>query len=519
MKKVLEKMRTLIRNMRSKNIIRKKLVLFFSITFVLVNSISLYTYNCTHVLTNKINQIFSSDIALTRLSESVNDVEASLKAYLTTSHSEDLLTYLSKSNELHDLLDKLDTRLTDDEGDLLLTDIKGMIVTYLAETDAAEYEKRGRDINGYSSDFNYASQLFDYINGYISQLKIYEFQVNNENYLQLNNRLGVLQTFNMLVILIAMGVNIILIALFSFNITEPIIRLSRAAGEIAQGNYDIPDVDVRSNDEVMVLAQSFNRMADSIRRQLIEIRQNAEVESRLQEQQMQNLKMRSMLGEAQLRALQAQINPHFMFNTLNAGMQLALFEGAERTQAFMERLSQSLRYNLVDIDSPSTLRLEIDNIDNYVYLLKERFADRITYRKELDGCLPDVQMPRMILQPIVENSFAHGIGLRENGGIITLSSALDGETVCVTVADNGCGIQREIINDLLAMRAGDAAPVADQDVPSTGHSIGLRNVVGRLMLFYHAETPTDVIEMESRENDGTRITVRLPLKGPEDTNE
>ena len=499
----------------SRNVIRKKLLLYFLITSVLVNLICLYTYNNTRLLIHQLNQIFFNDIALTNLENSVSDVETSIKSYLTTSHSEDLSAYLNKSNKLRKQSQGLNANLTNTQSELMLVDIKGMITTYLEYTDSAESGKRGRDIASYSQSFNNASRIYGYITHYIDKLKIHEFQQNNANYLEIDRWLGLLQAFNIAVILLAMAINIVLIIWFSYSLTDPILRLSKAAGEIADGNYDIQEVPVNSHDEVHSLALAFNRMAESIRKQLIEIRQKAEIESRLQEQEMQNLKMATMLSDAQLKTLQAQINPHFMFNTLNAGMQLAMFEGAERTQAFMERLSESLRYNLGNIDKPATLSLEITHIDNYIYLLKERYGDRIAYFKSVEEGLPDVVMPRMILQPIVENAFMHGIAGMETNGVITLSARRAAGAVRVEIADNGIGIDAETLERLLSGEPADSRGAGEP--AHAGHSIGLRNVVGRLVLYYGAEGSAQVVSIQSGAGEGTRVTLNLPLRGSEDT--
>jgi sensor histidine kinase YesM len=497
-----------------KNVIRKKLLFYFLISSVLVNSICLYTYNNTSILIKKFNQIFISDITLTDLGNSVDAVETSLKNYLTTSHSEDLENYQISSDKLRNQVSSMAISLSNDESALLFVDIKGMISTYLADTDAAEQGKRGRDINGYSSFFNEASQIYDYINSYIDKLKLFGFQENNQSYLQIDHWLGVLQIFNITVILAAMLVDIALIFWFAYSLTAPILQLSKAAGEIADGNFDIPEVDVKSSDEVKMLATTFNRMAEGIRKQLVEIRQKAEIESRLQDQEVQNLKMRSMLNEAQLKTLQAQINPHFMFNTLNAGMQLALFEGADRTQAFMERLSESLRYNLGSMDKSGTLSMEITNIDNYIYLLKERFGEKIIFVKDIQRGLPEVNMPRMILQPIVENSFIHGIGEMEGGGVISLSARLECDAVRVEIADNGPGMDDSTMERILSEDYQNLP--AEDGSPQTGHSIGLRNVIDRLVLYFRAGSVRQVIDLQSGIGAGTRITLMLPVTPPED---
>lgn len=496
-----------------KNVIRKKLLLFFFITFIIINSISLLTYNTTRILSRELNDIFTNDILLTNLGNTLDSVESSLKAYLTTSHSSDLYNYLNASNNLRNMVLDLKPKLSNDESDLLFVDIKGLMTAYLQTTDFAVQEKRGRNIDGYTDQFNESTQIYNYTNEYIDKLKIYEFKENNAYYLRFSEKLGSLQVFNMVVIVLAMVVDFILIILFSYSITEPIIRLSKASREIANGNYDIPAVEVSSNDEVKTLAVSFNHMAESIKNQLVEIQEKTRIENRLKEQEVQNLKMKSMLNEAELQTLQAQIDPHFMFNTLNAALQLAMFEGADRTQLFLENFSELLRYNLGNMSTPSTLLDEIGNVENYVYLLNERYGNKIRLVKKVEEKVANLPMPRMTLQPIVENSFIHGINTLENGGFISVTAAAAEKTVRVEIADNGRGMSSETVQRILSScRSTGTIPVP---YDNKGHSIGLKNVFSRLLLFYRVENVNDMIEIESKENIGTKVTIKLPTGNQE----
>ena len=223
------------RKLVPKNRIRKKLLLFFFITFIIVNAISLMTYYTTRVLSGELNDILNNDTLLTNLGTTLDSVESDLKAYLTTSRSSDLYNYLNTSNNLRNMILDLKPKLSDDESDLLFVDIKNLMINYLSTTDFAVQEKRGRDIAGYTQQFNEATQIYDYTNDYINQLKIYEFKENNTYYTKISNRLASLQVFNIAVIIFATVVDFVLIILFSYSITEPIIRLSKAASEIAHG--------------------------------------------------------------------------------------------------------------------------------------------------------------------------------------------------------------------------------------------------------------------------------------------
>lgn len=498
-----------VKRHRGSSVIRKRLLLYFFISTLLVNALTLFTYNNTDILIKKLNAIFISDLSLTNISKNVNNVEISLKNYLMTSHSSDLLEYLHYSDTLRNSHDSIETALSNSGNALLLVDIKNMIETYLDDTDTAVNDKRGTDIDGYSAKFNEASTVYGYINSYIDKLKIYQFRVNNENYLRLDSELGSLQIFSIVVILVGIAANFMLIFLFAISITEPIIRLARSANLIAEGHYDVPPIKVGSDDEVKTLAVAFNRMAESIRRQLIEIKEKAKVESQLKEQEMQNLKMKSILYQAQLGSLQAQIDPHYMFNTLNAGMQLAMFEGAEKTQIFMQNLSDTLRYSLGSINRPATLREELENIDQYVYMLGVRFGGKIVYIKEVEDGLPRVEMPRLILQPLVENAFTHGAGEDGRGVTVLLKAVARPGGVFVYITDNGEGMSAETLQSILDEDYLKLPIVTGGD--QRHFSIGLRNVIGRLMMFYHAAQISDVIEIESEVCAGTTIMIKLPL--------
>lgn len=298
--------------------------------------------------------------------------------------------------------------------------------------------------------------------------------------------------------------NTVFILRMTFKTTQPIISLAKAANEISKGNYNVEEVKVSSNDEIGIMAEAFNRMAESIRAQVAAIREKAELESRLKEQEMQNLMMKSHLKETQLQALQSQINPHFIFNTLNAAAQLAMFEEADRTYVFIECFANLFRYNLRSLDSPVTLRDEVTNINNYISLLKVRYADRINYEQEVDEDVLDIPVPCLVLQPLVENAFIHGISELENGGTITLRARDDGGSYVIEIEDDGVGMSREKIAQVLGDDAEDGKLSA-----SVGHTtgIGIRNVLLRLRNFFDYEQIMDII---SEKPGGTRVVITIP---------
>ena len=138
--------------------------------------------------------------------------------------------------------------------------------------------------------------------------------------------------------------------------------------------------------------------------------------------------METHLKDAQLKYLQAQINPHFLFNSLNAGAQLAMMESADRTYDYIQNMAAFFRYNIKKDHDEVTLEEEIRLVDNYIYILNVRFSGEIHFEKKVDESLLGVHIPSMLLQPIVENSVLHGIAERaEAGSILVTASAADGD--------------------------------------------------------------------------------------------
>ncbi|MCX7708583.1 MAG: histidine kinase [Clostridia bacterium] len=488
-----------------KNKIRKRLILYFMLTTFLMALTSFYTYYNARMLMVRMNGMFTSNVYLNDLTDTLNRVEQNLETYLSTKQSDSLRQYWKNHYELKAKAEKIQKDFSANESSLIIKDIRNMIDTYLVETEAAVNAKRGRDVTEYIQYYNEANKIFNYINIYINKLNNSQFKENTERYMITSGRLDFVQILNIGVIIAVVLFNTILILWFTYKITQPIIKLSHAADEISKGNFDVDEVNVYKDDEIGIMAQAFNRMASSIRLYFDEIKEKAELESRLKEQEMQNLSMKAHLKEAELHALQSQINPHFIFNTLNAGAQLAMLEGADKTCIFVENVASLFRYNLKKLDKPVTLREEINNINTYIYILKARFADRIEFYTDIDDKLLDVKMPCMILQPLVENAFIHGIGEMETGGRIGILVENEKDKIVITVKDNGKGMQAEQIMHFL--EEGDTGVEMEQS--NSGHTtgIGLNNVISRLRLFFNRE---DVFDIHSVLGNGSEMIIRIP---------
>src|SRR5690606_32361593 len=171
------------------------------------------------------------------------------------------------------------------------------------------------------------------------------------------------------------------------------------------------EIKVDYNDEISFLALTFDRMRININNLIIEIQEKAQLERELQQNKL-------LLQESQLLGLQSQINPHFLFNTLNILSKKAYLEGAEETSDLLVSVAGLLRYNLKRLDRQVTLYEVLIVLKQYIEIQQARFTDRLNVHMEVDESCLNVKIPGLTLQPIIENAVIHAIEPEEDGGHI-----------------------------------------------------------------------------------------------------
>lgn len=219
----------------------------------------------------------------------------------------------------------------------------------------------------------------------------------------------------------------------------------------------------------------------------------------LMRQQQVQLNTEKLLSQAEFKALQSQINPHFLFNTLNAVSQLALLEGSSKTADAIFSLSALLRRCLKRNDTLPPLREEVDNISEYINIKKLLYRDRIRYIQDIDRDCLSLRVPLFTLQPLVENALLHGLEPKEDGGTLTLSIQREGKFVVIHVEDDGMGC---------VLGANDRAPGRAQNRNRSDLTgIGLDNVTSRLSNHFG---PAFHWTIDSAPGQGTRVALYLP---------
>ena len=217
------------------------------------------------------------------------------------------------------------------------------------------------------------------------------------------------------------------------------------------------------------------------------------------------MEMASLYKDAQLKALQSQINPHFLFNTLNTGAQLAMLEDADKTSYFITQVAEFFRHNIQQNSIDTTLENELSLIDNYVYIMKMRFGSKLNFEKTIECSSLNQRIPTMVLQPIVENCIRHGLKNIEKGGIVKLVVTETEKSIEIRVSDNGSGVPPEIREQLLSEKGG---VITNKEKSATSeHGVGLYNVISRLRLFYSDISVFDILQ---NEGGGACFVLKLP---------
>ena len=468
-------------------------LLVFVVTLILLSGINSMSHD--------MDMVYQDNLHLNELSAALTDVQDSMTDYLNAKTSDSLEEFYRNEQTYSQMVLELNDDITGISFGRMERSIKHMSEKYLDIVGQTIEAKRGRNVEKYRVRYENATQMYDYINTYIYSLNNEQFKSNSENYSELSKAFRSFETVSMLVLFVVIVGNVGVIVRLTGTIISPLKNLAASANEVAKGNFDTELIEVQAEDEIGVVTGAFNQMVISIRQYIERIRQSMETERAMKEKE---LMMEAHLKDAKLKYLQAQINPHFLFNTLNAGAQLAMMEGADRTYEYVQNMAEFFRYNVKTGNDTVTIREEMELVDNYIYILNVRFSGDIHYEKKVDKLLLNVEMPSMILQPIVENCVNHGIREMDGEGRIWLSVYRVDDVVCISIKDNGIGMSRETIDEIMS------GTYRDKELAAGSNGIGMDNVIARLKLFSESDNVMSIIS--EGENQGTEVIIYLQMR-------
>lgn len=469
--------------------IRSKLIFYFFTFILLFHVVSISIYISTQHFMKQYQEGFDRFLLLNDISQTSFKLYEKVNGYVVEKNE----TFF---NEFHqtkqgliskkEALEKVHPWIEKEE----LNKYLNMIETFILECEMTMgFVIRG-DIEQYTNHLQEAKNIAYYIQETTLSLIDIELTDYQSFNVEMEERKKAFKSFMIYLFSTTVLLAVFFALWFSYGINKPIQVLFQAAKEVSAGKLDGDDVIISSNDELKHLGQAFNNMRQNIRKLIEEIKKKSELDR--------------LLKELELKHLQNQINPHFLFNTLNTISRMAYLENANVTSRLIESVSSLLRHSLRDIKKSTTLREEVNVVKEYFYIQKTRFADRISFQVHIEKHCLDTKIPSLTIQPLVENAFIHGVEGKEEGGIIRLSIYETKEHVVVEVYDNGVGMSEVQVQALLKEENDFSA--------HTGHStgIGIQNVIRRLKLFYQTE---DVVQIFSSPNEGTTIYLLLPKEG------
>ncbi|MCP3775129.1 sensor histidine kinase [Paenibacillus sp. MZ04-78.2] len=288
---------------------------------------------------------------------------------------------------------------------------------------------------------------------------------------------------------VAVGISLLLAAglvlYFIQWVTRPLTRMTQTMKDI-NPDEPIPTYEVKSSDEVGLLLHSYNKLSDRIQR--------------LKEQVQLN---EAKKKEADILALQAQINPHFLYNTLSSIHWMALMNQDRQIAEMIGALSDFLRFSLNKGEEFCPVQQEIAHAQNYAYVQSIRFPGQFEMEVYIDPAMLQTPMLKLLLQPLIENSLIHGIQKKQQPGFVYVHGELSGAQMKFVVEDTGVGIEADKLREIRRQLAwtGNGAPAVKT-------SYGLRNVHQRLLLHYGSEAG---LTIDSEPGKGTRVSFSIPV--------
>lgn len=274
----------------------------------------------------------------------------------------------------------------------------------------------------------------------------------------------------------------------SSKITNPIKSLEKSV-KLLECSMDENLVYVGGSHEVRHLSTALKRMAKQVRI--------------LMERIMKENEAKRM---AELEALQAQINPHFLYNTLDIIVWMVENEKYEESVKVVTALARLFRISLSKGRAVITVREELEHVRNYLLIQQMRFKDKFNYEIDIEEGTKELSTVKLIVQPVVENAVYHGMEFMDGDGIIRIQACRIGGELQIRISDNGFGMEKEVIDTLLEQKSVTS---------SRGSGIGLRNIQERIRIYFGSEYG---VSIESEPDEGTEVTIHLPIVPYEEGN-
>ncbi|QAY68257.1 sensor histidine kinase [Paenibacillus protaetiae] len=471
--------------------IRIKLIIFIPAIIVLVNFAAFFIFQSGRSVQQSYNNMLERLLLYSQLTEKTQQNLSALNLYLNERSRNSFDAYKTERSELGGMAANLSAQHPVPETALALESYANMLTAFMQQEEATMQSSSKPGSLEYAALYANAEKTASYITDQGSAIIDLELGYYQPFYRQMFVQTEKMNRWASALILTDTIMGIGFALWLASSITGPIKRLVYSAKQVSQGRFQIERPVITSRDELGILSEAFSRMLDDLIEQMAKEKDSLETER--------------LVKELELKALQNQINPHFLFNTLNVLSKLAFLEGAEKTSDLTVTVSNLLRYNLRELNRLVPLQDEVEHIQAYVTIQLARFRDRVSFESEINPLCLQVPVPPLSLQPLVENAFIHGIESMETGAVIKLKIEQDGTDVLISISDNGVGMPEDVRQALLQPEH-EGLP-NDRQIKTQTTGIGTRNVFRRLALQYGRD---DLIQIQSSPGEGTTIMIRIP---------
>lgn len=482
------------------NSFKHKLLFYNGVLFLTVLVIIFIT-NLRNLESLKSYQAFTRQFTdLTDFYEQMSLTDSYAKNYLYTQEESSFAVYRESLENARERLQDLKLLTADPGLKWKYEKLGNMVLTY-EEVFQRLCENQGMGEASYSETYeffvhlpdNIAQTYMEYSTLITREMHAERGRLMEEWNIQIRITVGV-------VALMSVGA-VLFSAVLLRSITRPIQGMVRNAERMQRGDYELEKVYSRDR-ELGVLCQAMENMGTAVRDNLEHEKEKSALTRKLLEKENENLKINEMLMETELKVLQGQINPHFLFNTLSMLSRVAYLEQAEETRQLMEITAELLRYSLDKAGGTSDLQGEISCVKNYLEIQKRRFGSRVAFSFSAEEGLPNIRMPGMIIQPLIENAVLHGVGDMMEDAYVEVSVFRKGDQIGIQVEDNGKGMDSDLVEALLQNRT------SELEDRQKSRSIGVGNVKRRLEMFYGKQR---LLQIESSPGCGTVMLLWLPI--------
>lgn len=451
------------------------------------------------------DQYYNDDIEVfyqtSNLKKALSQCDNSMQEYLRTDNRASLVQYNEGTEYFQKSRKALDQYVSVSEEISLLRSISDAFYSYENSSNFAAFSYYEKEMGRCYESLNEAQKISGYLQQYCDELLETHISVSHLRLQELHQVRRKTLLVDGATVLILAVISLLGIHTLTESFDKPLVRLYRASLEVSSGNYNARIPEEYKESTMKLLAQTFNCMTQNILNMVKKLEESKQMETRLLNEQLKNEQYEHLLEQANLLALQSQMNPHFMFNTLNSISRTITLSRGEDAVMMIDALTGLLRYNLQNANVPATLADELWVVSQYLTIQEYRFQDRIhTYFDCDETMAARVHLPRFTLQPIVENAVIHGLEPKMQPGNLWITVTYPDNRCLIEIRDDGVGILPETLENLMTGGGRERA----------GHttSIGIHNTRKRLEIFTHS---SDSFRMENHPEGGTLVQIYLPL--------